>query len=57
MNDGCNSILFATITVVAVVMMIIISVAGVHSWGFGGIFAGPIVVLLVWLVFSWIYSN
>lgn len=38
MNDGCNSILFVTITVVAVVMIIIISVACVHSWGFSVIF-------------------
>lgn len=56
MNDGCSRIFAIAFTVFAIVMMILLSVAGVHSMGFFGIFVGPIVVLIGWIILSGIFS-
>lgn len=55
-NDGCFNIFSSGITIFAIVAMIIISIAGVSSMGIGGIFAGPVVVGIGWIILSVIYS-
>lgn len=55
-NDGCFSIFQGSIIVIAIIAMIIISIAGVTSMGFFGIFAGPIIVGIIWLALSGIFS-
>lgn len=39
-----------------IVLTIILSVAGVKSFGIIGIIVGPLVLFLILKVFSWIYS-
>ena len=55
-NDGCNGVLYWTLIVVGIIAAIVISVAGVQAYGFGGILMGPIVVLIAVVILGKIFS-
>lgn len=56
MNNGCDGIFQNSIIIIAIVFMVIVSIAGVSSMGFVGILAGPVAVAIGWIVLSWIFS-
>lgn len=56
MGDGCNSIFQLTVTVGALILMVVLSIVGVSSMGIGGLAVGPVVVLIGWIVLSGIFS-
>lgn len=56
MENGCDHIFQSGLIIASIVLMVIISIAGISSMGFAGILAGPVVVGMGWILFSWIYS-
>lgn len=56
MEEGCGKIFKSAVVIGAIILMIMLSIAGVSSMGIVGIFVGPVVVIIGVLVLSCIYS-
>lgn len=55
MENGCEGLFQGGFIIAAIIAAVLISIAGVSSMGFIGIMAGPVVVLIGWLILSAIF--